>query len=281
VTRKPGTGSRAATVIPITGQAPRRTAAYRERNSTADRALGILSMFNDERTALAATEVASHLNVARSTAYRYLQSLVQSGFIEEAANGRFQLGTRILELGRLARRGNSLSAIVLPVMRELAQSTGETVLLTRLAGTSVICLERADAAERALRISYEPGQVLPTNAGASAHVLLAWLDEPDLSRIISATTFTRFTGKTIADGERLRKRLAETRAQGYAISQGELDTDVLGIAAPIRSANGKVIAGISIAALASRIPSQRLELVVSDVRAASERITSRLELLEV
>lgn len=238
-------------------------------------------MFNDERTALAATEVASHLNVARSTAYRYLQSLVQSGFIEEAANGRFQLGTRILELGRLARRGNSLSAIVLPVMRELAQSTGETVLLTRLAGTSVICLERADATERALRISYEPGQILPTNAGASAHVLLAWLDEPDLSRIISATTFTRFTGKTIADGERLRKRLAETRALGYAISQGELDTDVLGIAAPIRSANGKVIAGISIAALASRIPSQRLEPAVSDVRAASERITSRLDLFEV
>lgn len=44
--------------------------SYRERNATADRALDILLLFSDERPALSGAEVALHLGVARSTAYR-------------------------------------------------------------------------------------------------------------------------------------------------------------------------------------------------------------------
>ena len=56
--------------------------SYRERNSTADKALDIPLMFGDDRPPLAAAEVARQLDVARSTAYRYLQSLVSTGCVE-------------------------------------------------------------------------------------------------------------------------------------------------------------------------------------------------------
>src|SRR5690348_17352593 len=102
-------------------------------------------MFTEHRLAISAVEVAEELSVARSTAYRYLQSLVGSGFLEESDAGRFRLGRRIMELARLARRGTGLSEVARPVMRRLAAATGETILLTRLAGTTVICLEREEA----------------------------------------------------------------------------------------------------------------------------------------
>ena len=60
----------------MAGQAASR---YRERNSTADRALDILGMFDESKPSIGASEVAEQLGVARSTAYRYVQSLVQSG----------------------------------------------------------------------------------------------------------------------------------------------------------------------------------------------------------
>ncbi len=258
----------------------RASPAYRERNSTADRALDILLMFGEERLSVSATDVATHLQVARSTAYRYLQSLQQGAFIEERPAGGFQLGPRILELARLARRGSGLSEVAQPFMRQLADSTGETVLLTRLAGPAVLCLERAQAADQAVRISYERGQVLPTNAGASAHVLLAWLDDAELDEILAVTRFTRFTDKTIVGAAQLRRRLAETRAHGYAISRGELDEDVLGIATPIRGAHGKVVAGISIAAVATRISDDRAQEIVGELKRAAASISERLELLD-
>ena len=55
----------------------------------------------------------------------------------------------------------------------------------------MVCLERADVARRAVRISYEPGEIFPTNAGSAAYVLLAWLDDAELSAILKSGKFRR------------------------------------------------------------------------------------------
>jgi DNA-binding IclR family transcriptional regulator len=253
---------------------------YRERNSTADRAFDILSMFTEQRLAISAAEVAEQMDVARSTAYRYLQSLVGSGFLEESDGGRFRLGRRILELARLARRGVGLSEVALPVMRRLAAEAGETVLLTRLAGSAVICLEREEAEKQAVRISYERGQVLPINAGASAFVLLAWLDPPELEALLVTASLEPITPATIVTKAALRKRLAETARQGYGVSRGELDDDVLGVAAPIRGTRDRVVAAISVAAVAGRVSEPRTPALAGAVCAAADEISRTLALVD-
>ena len=260
-----------------TGQGPA-GAGYRERNSTADRALEILMMFADDRLTVSAAEVSTQLQVARSTAYRYLQSLVQSGFVEEADAG-FRLGPRVLHLARLARRGLGLSEVARPVMRRLADETGEAVLLTRLAGTSVICLEREGGSARAVRISYERGEVLPTNAGASALALLAWLPEAQVEEILDSVHLRRFTPSTLITPAEVRERLASTRAAGYALSYSELDFDVLGIAAPVRGADGQVACAIGVAAVTARVDKQRVATVAEAVCAAAAEISDSLVLL--
>lgn len=253
---------------------------YRERNSTADRAFDILSMFTEQRLAISAAEVAEEMDVARSTAYRYLQSLVGSGFLEESDGGRFRLGRRILELARLARRGIGLSEVARPVMRRLAAETRETVLLTRLAGSTVICLEREEAEHQTIRITYERGQVMPINAGASAFALLAWMDKPELETLLATVTLDPITSATITTKAALRKRLAETAVQGYGLSRGELDEDVLGVAAPIRDARGRVAAAISVAAVAARVPERQIPALAEAVRAAADEISQTLALMD-
>ncbi len=248
---------------------------YRERNSTADRALDILGLFSQDKLSLSGQEVATALGTARSTAYRYLQSLVGSGFLEEDPQGGFRLGLRVLELARLARRGYGLSEIALPLMRELCAEVGETVLLTRRAGGAAICVERCEA-EHPVRISYERGSVLPANAGASALALLAWLPEQECRELLESQRLQRFTARTMTDVDALMERLAQIRKDGFIVSRGELDADILGIAAPIRGASGGVVAALSIAALEHRVPDRRLDEVVAAVRRAAELISGQL-----
>lgn len=255
------------------------TSKYRERNSTADRALDILGMFDEQRLTIGAAEVAEQLGVARSTAYRYVQSLGQSGFLEEAESGRFRLGRRILELALLARRGLGLAEVARPVMRRLCGDVGETILLTRLAGNAVICLEREEASTQRVRISYERGQIMPLNAGASAFVLLAWLEDAALSQVLEGARLEAFTPRTLTTQTALRSRLTETAAQGYGLSQGELDDDVLGVGAPIRDADGVVQAALSMAAVASRVPKNRIPRVIEKVRSGADEISEALSLL--
>ncbi|MFG1609785.1 IclR family transcriptional regulator [Actinoplanes sp. NPDC049265] len=262
----------------MSGTAPRETGTnpgYRVRNSTADRALDILLLFDDERLTISANEVAGHFQVARSTAYRYLESLTSNGFLEENGNGGgFRLGPRVLDLARLARRGVGLSDLARPVMRDLAARTGVPVLLTRRSGSAVVCLEREEA-KQALRLSYERGEVLPINAGAAALALLAWVPESELDELLAAP-LTRFTGATWTDPDRLRSRLADIRAAGFAISRGELDPDVLGVAAPVRTEDGRVVAAISIAALSHRVTDVDVEPYVTAVREAAATLSTQV-----
>jgi len=236
-------------------------------------------MFDETKSSIAASDVADQLGVARSTAYRYVQSLVASGFLEEAETGKFRLGRRILELAVIARRGLDVGEIARPIMRRLCADLGETVLLTRLAGNAVVCLEREEASTQRVRISYERGQLLPINAGASAFVLLAWLDQPTLDDVLRQARLERFTSRTLTSAEALRKRLAETASQGFGLSQSELDENVLGVAAPIRSSDGKVHAAISMAAVSTRVPKSRLPRVIGKVQAAAEEISRGLSLV--
>lgn len=249
---------------------------YRERNSTADRALDILLMFTEAQPVLSGNAVADRLGVARSTAYRYLQSLVGSRFLEEAPGGGFRLGLRILEIARLARRSYGLSEIALPEMTTLSEAVRETVLLTRRVGDLVVCVDRAEADGQPVRISYEVGSTLPINAGASALVLLAWSPVDETRRLLAAADLRRFTPATLTEVDALMERLTQIREMGYSVTRAELDPDVLGIAAPIRDQQDRVVAAVSVAALASRVgPTAETEFV-ERVAATARQISQKL-----
>jgi DNA-binding IclR family transcriptional regulator len=262
----------------MAGQTIRESSGYRDRNSTADRALDILQLFSDDKLVLSGAEIAERIGVARSTSYRYLKGLIGSGFVEEC-DGGFRLGPQVLELARLARKGFGLSEISRPVMRELVDSVNETVLLTRRSGTSVVCLELQEPGH-SVRLSYERGHVLPFNAGAAAQVLLAWASDEDVSDVLDSVPLTKFTEHTVTDAAQLRIRLREIQASGFAVSRGELDEGVIGIAAPIRLPNGTVAAAISVAALSFRVSEAEVPGIIKAVREAAERISARLRQIE-
>src|SRR5262247_3052676 len=150
------------------------------RNTTADRAIDVLLLFDEDAPVLSAGEVAERLGMSRSTTYRYLQSLRSYELLEEdEIRGGFRLGSRVYELARIARKGLGLSEVALPLMEELRDQVGEAVLLTRRSGNQVVCIERVEGL-RPTRLSYERGQILPVHAGASAKVLLAFAEPAEI-----------------------------------------------------------------------------------------------------
>jgi DNA-binding IclR family transcriptional regulator len=257
------------------------TSGYRERNSTADRALNVLQMFSDDRPEISAVEVAENLGVARSTAYRYLQTLVQSQFLDETGRGSFRLGMRILELARIARQGYGLSELCIPAMRELAGRFHQTVLLTKRMGNVVVCLEREESREQYVRLSYERGTVLSLNAGASALILEAWLPEDQVRELLGSVSLRKFTRNTLTDADAIIGRLAQIRKDGYAITAGEVDPAALGIAAPIFRQDGEVLAGISAVLIQSLVPPALVDEIVEAVIATARALTDKASVLQL
>jgi DNA-binding IclR family transcriptional regulator len=253
------------------------SSSYRDRNSSSDKALDILLLFDESRPLLTGAEVAAMLGIGRSTAYRYLQSLAAGGFIETATGTGFRLGVRMLELAWLASKGLNMVDLARPVMRALADEAGESVMLARRSGPFVVCLAVEDSSQP-LRTAYSPGDLLPVNAGAPALVLFAWAPPEEIERRIAAGV-PRFTDTSVTEPEELRERLAVIRAHGFAISRGEFIPGMVGVAAPVQDASGHVIAAVSIAGMTRRIPDERVPGIVQQVRAAAAKIAQQVELL--
>ena len=248
-----------------------------QRNLTADRTIQLLLLYDENRTVLSATEVAIRLGISRSTTYRYLQSLRDAELLEESPTG-YRLGPRIFSLARIARKGLGLSEVAAPVMRRLVSETGETVLLCRRFGDRVVCLEREESRSY-LRISYERGQILPVHAGASALVLVAWLDDAEIDRTLGSEPLQKFTDNTITDPQALRARLSEIRRLGYVVTYGEHNPGVASVAAPIFGRPDQVIAGLSVIMPQHRVEASQLQGTIELVLRAAHEITATLRVI--
>jgi len=250
------------------------------RNTTADHAIDVLMLFNEQQPIWTAEEVAERLGMSRSTTYRYLLSLRSYGLLEEGTGaGEFRLGSAVFRLARVARQGLGLSEIALPVMRELVAKTGETALLTRRSAEHVVCIEHV-ASPHSVRLSYERGQVLALHAGASAKIVLAYLKPSEIEAVLSSAPLPRYTKRTVTDSAVLRAQLQDIRTKGYAVSDGEVDEEVRGIAAPILGMNKQIVAGISIAGPAFRLDDTVLPTVLAAVQEAGHVISQRLRDLD-
>lgn len=186
---------------------------------------------------------------------------------------------RIFELARVARRSYGFSDVVAPALAELERSTGETTLLTRRHGACVVCLDSREADGRLLRISYERGSVFAPNAGASALILFAWDDPAELTALLESVDLPRYTPGTPATPAEVIAALKPVRAQGYLVSQGTLDPDAVGVAAPVRDSAGAVSAAVSVVAVASRVAPGDLDHLISEVLESAAALSEKLALV--
>jgi len=242
-------------------------------NSTADRAIEILLMFDDEHPSRTAIEVAERFEMSRSTTYRYLSSLRAQGMLVDAGEAGFRLGPRIFQLARVARRGYSVLQLAEPELRQLVAATGETVLMTQLNGLEISVIECIESAQP-VRISYNRGQALPSPSTASAKVFLAFGEPRAVQTVMRRRKFQRYTDKTITDAAQLAQEIEGVRSRGFAVNREEVDEGISAIAAPITSRDGFAHYAISVVAPSFRMGRDQLDRHAQAVRTAARRISA-------
>jgi DNA-binding IclR family transcriptional regulator len=253
---------------------PKRAGRPAVANSTADRAIDILLSFTDDRPSWAALEIAKAHRLSRSTTYRYLTSLRSYGLIEEDGKGNFQIGSKVFALARVARRTASAVRVAQPILHDLRARTGEMVLLTKRVNQEMVTLECLESPHR-VGITFLRGQMLPTPAGASAKVLMAFADPGEFAALAKQLKPARFTSHTVTDPRRVLRQLEQVRRQGYAINDEELDEGIRAVAAPISSA-GATDHAVAVVGPSFRLDDKRLKALIPDVLEAARKISAAL-----
>jgi DNA-binding IclR family transcriptional regulator len=235
----------------------------------ARRVLAVLQAFSARHHTLTARDLAESTGIPLPSMYRYIALLRETGLLVGDERGTYHLSARLISLARAAEAAESIIEIADPVMRNLARECDETVILVRLIARVPVCVHRVESAHH-LRATFEPGQQLPLERGASGRVLLAGLS-PQTRRDYLAQLAQADQEATA----RLERAVAEVAERGWAVSEEEIDRGVWAASAAVTDGRS-TIAALTVPSPLVRSPAALQNRLLSQVRSAAQELSELL-----
>jgi DNA-binding IclR family transcriptional regulator len=239
-----------------------------------DRALVVLEILAKAGQA-GVTEIATALDVHKSTVSRLIAVLESRGYVEQVSGrGKYRLGFAIARLARASSGHLDLRRLGQDVCDGLTDDLGETTNVAILDENRIVnVVESIGPGEITLRTWV--GQSCPAHATSSGKVLLAGLDSAEV-RARLTEPLASFTPATITTVAQLLLELAEVRDRGWASVTEELEVGLNAVAAPVRDANSQVVAALSVSGPSYRLGEEKLGEVAKQTIAAADAISRRM-----
>jgi len=180
-----------------------------------DKSFGLIAQVAESPRTLA--ELVQGTGGSRATTHRLAVALEAHGVLRRNSDGRFALGLHLVALGRAAAEQFPLAETARPALSELRETTGESVQLYVRDGGDRVCIAALES-PHGLRTIVPVGAALPMDAGSAGRVL---------------------------SGEGSRS--------GWLATVGEREPGVASVSAPVRDADGLVVAAVSVSGPIDRL----------------------------
>lgn len=240
------------------------------------RVLAILDLFTHAQPTWSADEINKTSSYSRPTGYRYVKELVAAGLLQRAGAGKFSLGPRVIRLDYEIRQSDPMLLASMGVMAELAAKTELTAVLSAMYGHQIIDIHHAPATADTPPFAYARGKPRPLFRGAAPKVILPLLPRATLIRFYRA-----FATEIEANGMgrswlEFRKYLSRIRKDGFYISVGELEPDIVGCGVAIINAENDVVAALALAGSANDVDKVGISAIRELLGQAAAHISCRL-----
>jgi DNA-binding IclR family transcriptional regulator len=178
-------------------------------SQTLDRGLAALEFVARSEQPQSIADIAEHVGVHRSIAYRLIRTLEARNLIERDSGGSYIAAAGLAVLARSVRL--DLRTAADPELRRLADQLGMTAFLVIRDGDEAITIASAEPTTTSVHVSYRPGARHPVTQGAPG--LALQMGQPAAHREHTA--------------------LRRARSRGWARSSGEVLPGMAAIGAPV------------------------------------------------
>lgn len=194
-------------------------------------------------------ELKEKTGLPRSTLHRLVKVLVDERFLVRSGQSNYRCTLKLWRIGALSADYDLVGERVQPVLRALAESTGETAHYAVYEEGWSVYVAKSDA-PHPLRAGAQVGGRSPAHASATGKAILAWRDDEEIRGV--GRVAQRYTTSTIVGAEDLSREMERVRKVKYAVSRGEWYDEIWSVAAPIVDVRGGVASAIGIAGPADR-----------------------------
>ncbi len=236
------------------------------------RAIRLLKLFTSEVPELQLAELADMSGLNKTTTHRLLQALLSEELLERnPATSAYRLGPGMMALGVQALSGNQLRLRARPLLKKLADETGETATLEVPIDDTMLILDEVTS-KHLLGASGNVGTRWPIHATSTGKALIAFEQNgPDRLR----PPLLPLTSRTIIEDAALLRQLSDIRRRGFAETVDELEDGFSGVGAVVRGSMGEVLGALSICGPSSRLSDSRRAQLGATLCSAATRLQPR------
>jgi DNA-binding IclR family transcriptional regulator len=235
----------------------------------------VLEAFRESDRPLGLADVIGACGIPKATAFRVLETLLETGYLIKDDQSRYALSYKLLEVAVAVQERDPARKIALPYLEAIREEFGETVNMGVFQKDHVLYIEGLES-RHTLRMTTGVGERRPIYAAALGKAIAAWLPREDLDAVLRVQTLRRFTKNTITGEAALRSELRQVARRGYAVDDEENLLGCICVAAPIFDAGGRVRWAISISAPSSRMSPERVARVGKYLARTCRSISRRL-----
>ncbi len=233
-------------------------------------------IFLSTKTSAGVTEIAKAIGVDKSTAYRIMETLKESHFVEKNNDTlKYKIGPAILNLSSHFYSSRRVVSIARQYIKRLSDIVVESVHLAVLSNNSAVIIEQLLADTRVV-VNAQIGKMEPLHCSSVGKCLLAFMDDDEREDTMKKLTFNVYTDKTIKDIERLRDETNLIRERGYAVDEGELSDDVVCVAVPVFNSNGNCLYSLGVSGTAQKMTGEHLKTVIERTVETGQSISYEL-----
>jgi DNA-binding IclR family transcriptional regulator len=233
-----------------------------------DRAAQLLVRVVESVQPLGVGELATTSGLPKSTTSRLVGALERQGLLQRVADG-LRPGPVLLRLAQRGLPDSNIVELADEALRWLADASGETINLAVPSPAGVEHLAQRDS-RHFVGVTSWVGRRVPLHCAANGKVFLAF------GAAAVPAHLDVLTPHTITDRRELERELEQVRARGYAHAVDELELGLSAIAAPVRGADGAVVAALSISAPTARLDNDRVEQLAPVLLEQSRSLSRRL-----
>ena len=239
-----------------------------------DRAAALLKAVAGSREPLTVAELAARCGLNRSTAWRLLATLDSQGLVErDPVTQRYSVGYAIFQIAA-AGDHDALVRRAHPVLKHLANDTGETVNLAVAKRFNLVYVHQVEAPQ--IMSPNWLGRAVALHATSSGKAFLAWLPKEERDVLVPAR-LERFTGTTLTKRRELELELEAVRRNGYSICVGELEETLYGASAAVLNERERPVAIVSVWGPQHRVTAERLPAIGRQAQVAAAEIKTLLQ----
>lgn len=242
------------------------------------RALNILELYEKlDVQCLGIAEITKELGLQKTTVFNIVKTLLYEGWlIQEAPNGKYKLGSRVLHVSNMVTKNLSIGELILGEMHRLRNLYNEDIVLTAMVDNVPICVEKVQSSN-ILRMTSQVGHVSSMTRGSTGKVLLAWQPEAFVKETLDRVFPPTKEGECAR--EHFESELEKIRSQGYCISISEQDEGVASVAVPIRNSSGIAEYSLAVIGAEKRIREKGLKHIQNEMLLTAHRLEEERSLL--